>query len=100
MDSFDFAFKVLAAIFGLASVSAALYNVFTAHRRGKHLAEEVKQADRLEKAVTLSTSNEVRINALEGRVNNFEARIERRIDQISVDINKVKDLFTEYLIKH
>lgn len=99
MDSFDLLFKALAAIFGLASVSAALYNVFTAHRRGKNLAEDVKQADRLDKALTLSTSNEVRINALEGRVNNFEARMERRLDQISSDIGKVKELFTEYLIK-
>lgn len=96
----DLFFKILAAVFGFTSVVAAIYNLATTHRRAKQLAHDNHEAARLEATVLLSAKNEQRINALEGRLGSFEQRIEKRIDQIAGDIGKVKDLFTDYLIKH
>ena len=98
--NWDLFFKILAAVFGFVSVGAAVYNLVTAHRRGKQLAHENSQAAQLQETTLLATRTEERVAALEGRLGNFEQRIERRIDQIAGDIGKVKDLFTDYLIKH
>ena len=96
----DLFFKILAAVFGFVSVSAAVYNLLTAYRRARQLNRESVQATQLQENILLATRTEQRVNALEGRLNSFENRIERRIDQISSGIGKVKDLFTDYLIKH
>ncbi len=83
----------------MVSVVAAVYNLATTHRRAKHLAHDNQQDAKLEATATLTIKNEQRINALEGRLGSFEHRIEHRIDQMAADISKVKDLFTDFLIK-
>jgi TolA-binding protein len=95
----ELALKLLLAMCSLVSVGAAIYNLATAHRRAKNLVHDNQQDARLEATVTLSIKNEQRINALEGRLGSFEQRIEHRIDQMAADITKVKDLFTDFLIK-
>lgn len=93
--------ELLAALCGVISVTAAVYNVLTAYRRAKQLAQENRQAVQQEATLLLATRTEQRVNALENRFGSFENRIERRIEQIAGDIGQVKDLFTNYLInKH
>jgi hypothetical protein len=94
----DLFFKILAAIFGLGSVSAAIYNVLTGQRNAKQRDEANRQASQIEATLLLATRTEQRVNALEGRVGSIEQRIERRMDQMGSDITKVKDLFTDFLI--
>lgn len=92
--------KLLMAAFGLISVSAAIYNLLTAHRRAKQLHAETQQANKLDACVVLTARNQERITGLENRVGSIDQRIEKRLDQVASDVTKVKDLFTDYLIKH
>ncbi|HEX8506351.1 MAG TPA: hypothetical protein VF630_13365 [Hymenobacter sp.] len=98
--NWDLLFKSLGALFGLATVSTAILNLLTATRRARHLQQEQRRDAQLQDNILLATRTEQRVTALESRVGSIEQRIEKRIDQISADIGKVKDLFTEYLIKH
>lgn len=93
-------FKIFMGLVGLSGVVAAVYNAAMARKYAAQLAHDSHAAARLDNVIEQSTRNEERLDALEGRLNSFEARIERRIDQIDANIGKVKDLFTEYLIKH
>lgn len=96
----DLFLKLLGALIGLVSVSAAVYNVLTARAHAKQIAHETHMANRLETNIVLAAKTDQRVTALEGRLGSFEQRIEHRIDQIAGDIGKVKDMFTDYLIKH
>jgi len=94
----DLFFKILAALFGLVSVSAALYNLVTAHSRAKQRDYENRQAAELTATTALAIRTQERVTGLEGRVGSIEQRIEKRMDQMGADITKVKDLFTDFLI--
>lgn len=96
----DLALKFFMAFIGLVSVSAAVYNVLTARSHAKKTAQEARAAARLEENILLANRTEERVTSLEGRHNNLEARVERRLDQIAGDVGKVKDMFTDYLIKN
>jgi hypothetical protein len=96
----DLALKIFMAILGLVSVSAAVYNVLTARAHSKQGAQEASAAARLEANIVLAHRTEQRVTSLEDRHNHLEARVERRLDQIGGDVGKVKDMFTDYLIKN
>jgi hypothetical protein len=96
----DLAIKIFMALIGLVSVSAAVYNVLTARSHAKQTAQDASVASRLEANIVLANRTEQRVTSLESRVGSFENRIEHRIDQIHTDIGKVRELVTDYLIKH
>jgi flagellar basal body-associated protein FliL len=100
METPDFWLKVFGTFLSLAGLVAAVYNIATSRSNAKQLAKERHDAEKLDAVCLLAAKTQERVTAVEGRQNNFENRIERRIDQIAGDIGKVKDLFTDYLIKH
>lgn len=95
----ELALKIMLACCTLISVSAALYNLVTAHTRAKQRDYENRQAAELASTTALAIRTQERVTGLEGRVGSFEQRIEKRMDQMGSDITKVKDLFTDYLLK-
>ena len=96
----DLLFKILAALFGFVSVSAGLYNVFTASRNAKQLAKERRDDERLEAVCLLAARTEERVGGLERRIGSFEQRVEKRLDQIADDVSDFKEMFTSFLINH
>jgi hypothetical protein len=100
MQYLELTLKILAAIVGMLSLAAAIYNIATSRSNAKQLAKERHDADRLDQVCLLAAKTEERVTGLEGRHNSLESRVDRRLDQIANDIGKVKDLFTDYLIKH
>lgn len=100
MEHVELALKVVAMVISLLGLAAAIYNIATSRSTAKQLAKERHDAEKLDAVCLLAAKTQERLTAVEGRQNNFENRIERRIDQIAGDIGKVKDLFTDYLIKH
>jgi len=96
----DIFFKSLMALFGFVSVSAALYNLLTVHRRARERDEANRQAGQVEATLLLATRTEQRVNALESRVGSFEQRVEKRLDQIADDVGDFKEMFTKFLINH
>lgn len=100
MQYFELTLKILAAMVGVLSLAAAIYNIATSRSNAARLAKERHDADRLDQVCLLAAKTEERVTGLEGRHNSLEARVDRRLDQIASDIGKVKDLFTDYLIKH
>lgn len=96
----ELALKIFMAILGLVSVCAAVYNVLTTRAHAKQSAQEASVAARLEANIVLANRTEQRVTSLEDRHNSLEARVERRLDQIAGDVGKVKDMFTDYLIKN
>ena len=96
MQHFELLLKVVASLVSTLGLIAAIYNIITSRK----LVKERHDADKLDAVCLLAAKTEQRVTAVEGRQNNFENRIERRIDQIAGDIGKVKDMFTDYLIKN
>jgi hypothetical protein len=96
----DLFFKSLMALFGFVSVSAALYNLLTVHRRARERDEANRQASQAEATLLLATRTEQRVNALENRVGSFEQRVEKRLDQIAGDVGDFKKMFSNFLINH
>jgi len=100
MEHFELTLKVLAALVSLLGLIAGIYNIITSRTHAKQLAKERHDTDRLDQVCLLAAKTEERVTGLEGRHNSLESRVDRRLDQIANDIGKVKDLFTDYLIKH
>lgn len=100
MEHFELTLKVLGAIVSLLGLVAGIYNIVTSRTHAKQLVKERHDTDRLDQVVLLAAKTEERVTGLEGRHNSLESRVDRRLDQIANDIGKVKDLFTDYLIKH
>lgn len=100
MEHFDLTLKIIAAVISTLGLVAAIYNIATSRSHAKQLAKDRHDDDRLDQVCLLAAKNEQRLNGLEGRHNNLEARVERRLDQIAGDVGKVKDMFTDYLIKN
>jgi hypothetical protein len=96
----DLAIKLFMAFIGLVSVCAAVYNVLTARSYAKQSAHEANISAKVEANTVLAARTEQRVTSLESRVGSVESRIEHRIDQIHTDIGKVRELVTDYLIKH
>jgi hypothetical protein len=95
----EIALKIMLACCTLVSVAAALYNLVTVHIRAKQRDYENRQAAQLEATTALAIRTQERVTGLESRVGSFEQRVEKRLDQMGSDITKVKDLFTDYLLK-
>ena len=100
MEHFELTLKILGAIVSLLGLVAGIYNIVTSRTHAKQLAKERHDTDRLDQVCVLAAKTEQRVNDLQGRHNSLESRVDRRLDQIANDIGKVKDLFTDYLIKH
>lgn len=100
MEHFELTLKILGAIVSLLGLVAGIYNIVTSRIHAKQLAKERHDTDRLDQVCLLAAKTEQRVTGLEGRHNSLESRVDRRLDQIANDIGKVKDLFTDYLIKH
>jgi len=100
MEHFELTLKVVGILLSVAGLGAAIYNMVSGRAHAKQLAKERHDTDRLDQVCVLAAKNEQRLNGLEGRHNSLEGRVDRRLDQIAGDIGKVKDLFTDYLIKH
>ena len=100
MQHVELALKIAAFVVSLLGLAAACYNIATGRSNAKQLAKERHDAEKLDAVCLLAAKTQERVTAVEGRQNNFENRIERRIEKIAGDIGKVKDLFTDYLIKH
>lgn len=100
MAHFELALKIIGAVISALGLVAGIYNIATSRSHAKQLAKERHETDRLDQVVLLANKNQERLNGLEGRHNNLEARVERRLDQIAGDVGKVKDMFTDYLIKN
>ena len=100
MEHFELTLKILGAIVSLLGLAAGIYNIVTSRVHAARLAKERHDTDRLDQVCLLAAKNEQRLNGLEGRHNSLESRVDRRLDQIANDIGKVKDLFTEYIIKN
>lgn len=96
----DLLFKILAALFGLLSVSAALYNLATSRSTAKQLAKERRDDERLDAVCLLAARTEERVTGIEGRLGSFEQRVEKRLDQIADDVGDFKEMFTKFLINH
>jgi hypothetical protein len=100
MEHFDLVLKIVGSVISALGLLAAIYNIVTSRTHANRLAKERHDTDRLDQVVLLAAKTEQRVTGLEGRHNNLETRVDRRLDQIANDIGKVKDLFTDYLIKH
>jgi len=84
----------------LLGLIAGIYNITTSRTHAKQLAKERHGTDRLDQVCLLAAKTEERVTGLEGRHNSLETRVDRRLDRIANDIGKVKDLFTDHLIKY
>jgi hypothetical protein len=100
MQHLETILKVVATLISALGLVAAVYNIATTRLHAARLAKERHDTDRLDQVVLLAAKTEQRVTGLEGRHNSLESRVDRRLDQIANDIGKVKDLFTDYLIKH
>lgn len=100
MEHFELTLKILGAIVSLLGLVAGIYNIVTSRQHAARLAKERHDDDRLDQVCLLAAKTAERVTGLEGRHNSLESRVDRRLDQIANDIGKVKDLFTDYLIKH
>lgn len=100
MAHFELILKILGALVSLLGLAAAIYNIVTGRTHAKQMAKERHDTDRLDDVCLLAAKNEQRLNGLEARHNSLENRVDRRLEQIAGDISKVKDLFTDYLIKN
>lgn len=100
MQHVELTLKVLGALVSLLGLIAGIYNIITSRIHAARLAKERHDTDRLDQVCLLAAKTEQRVTGLEGRHNSLESRVDRRLDQIANDIGKVKDLFTDYLIKH
>jgi len=100
MQTLELTLKLLGALVSLLGLAAGIYNIVTSRSHSKQLAKERHDTDRLDQVCVLAAKTEQRVTGLEGRHNSLENRVDRRLDQIAGDIGKVKDLFTEYIIKN
>jgi len=100
MEHFELTLKILGALVSLLGLVAGIYNIATSRTHAKQLAKERHDTDRLDQVCVLAAKTEQRVSSLEGRHTSLENRVDRRLDQIAGDIGKVKDLFTEYIIKN
>jgi hypothetical protein len=100
MEHVDLTLKIVGSLISGLGLLAGLYNIVSSRTHAKQLAKERHDTDRLDQVVLLAAKTEQRVSGLENRHNNLETRVDRRLDQIANDIGKVKDLFTDYLIKH
>jgi hypothetical protein len=96
----DLLFKILAALFGLLSVGAALYNLATSRSTAKQLAKERRDDERLDAVCLLAARTDQRVTGIESRLGSFEQRVEKRLDQIADDVGDFKEMFTKFLINH
>lgn len=100
MQTLETILKVVGTVLSALGLLAAVYNIVTSRTHAARLAKERHDTDRLDQVCLLAAKTQERVTGLEGRHNSLEARVDRRLDQIASDIGKVKDLFTDYLIKH
>jgi hypothetical protein len=99
MQQLEFWLRVLTVFISGLGVAAAIYNISSSQQRAKQLAKERHDADRLDQVILLAARTDQRVTGLEGSHKSLEARVDRRLEKIAEDTDKIKDLFTNYLIK-
>ena len=92
----ELALKIVGIILTAISVTAAVYNLFTARTYQKQAADSKK----LDDAVAQGIRNSQEITHLAKRIDECDERTEKRLDQIGKDVADVKKLFTDFVIEN
>ncbi|GAA3954041.1 hypothetical protein [Hymenobacter algoricola] len=91
----DLALKIIGLLLTLMSVGAGIYNILTARTH----QQDQKQRENVSSALALGNENKLEIKNLKERMDSYEDRTEKRLDQIGTDVADVKKLFTDFLLR-
>ena len=86
--------KILMAVFGFVSVTAAVYNIFSS----RTIAQEQGQKAKVEQALALGLDNKKDIEHLKELARLSDDATEKRLNQIGDDVGFVKDLLVKWLL--
>jgi hypothetical protein len=92
----DLTLKIIGILLTAISVTAAVYNLFTARTYQKQAADSKK----LDDAVAQGQRNAQEIAHLSRRLDECDERTEKRLDQIGKDVADMKKLFTDFVIEN
>ncbi|MDF7810508.1 hypothetical protein [Hymenobacter sp. YC55] len=90
----DLALKIIGTFFAVLGTTAAIYNLLTARSNVKDAARNAK----LDATHELAKRTEQEVAHLKQRMDDCDARTEKRLDQIGSDVASMKKMFTDFII--